>query len=510
MKRLGQWLSAAPAFAFATAIVIGAATALSTLSVNGLWQDELYTAWIVDPAVGFETTLSRALHDVSPPIYYVILRPISSMFGGDEVGLRLFSALSAIAAVILLIAAGARFFSLPARLFAAAMATGSVYWAWQAQNARFYAFGVLLSVGMMLLALQALKDRQRRDVLGWISAVMLVGAFTHFYLLFESLAVLALLCIYRPRDRMLLAIIGAVLLVLVVAYVELVVRSLSYAALDKNWIGNDQQWYADQIQSAIHTVLPRAGMLALAICAVIAVAMARSRTRYIDPAPVLLCLGVPVLVLMQAVASSFASAPNFYHRYVLLASPFLWGGYALLYDYGIRRSAPLLQTASGLVVASLTLWMAMNMATARHRPGGEAFRESARAIAAIDSCKGAEIPVVLGERRSWFRSPGGLEPIRAAYAKYLKGFAIPRPVFEEDLLNGQLNGLSSLIRARIDGDGCPVLAWGVHGIETEDVRALANHILQGVDRESQTNRLKLVFFQEGAYGFLILLQQGGR
>jgi hypothetical protein len=500
--------SAAATIGFGVAVAIGCGAALAGLGVSSLWQDELYTGWIVDPAIGLPGTIVRALHDIGPPLYYLLQWPVSRLLGDGEIGLRLLSALSAIAAVLLFIAGGARFFSLQARLFGAALATGSAYWAAQAQNARGYALGLLISTGMLLLALAALKDRGRRTVLVGLIALMLAGTFTHFYLLFEALAVLAVLFLYRPRDRVLLAGAGALLLAVAVLYVELVIRPSSYAALDQNWIPGDADWYVLQLQSSVSALLPRTALLALGLCGALAlVGVARRQPPVSASAPWVLCLAVPALVALEAVAASLLTTPNFHHRYLLIGSPFLWAAAALLYERGVGAAAPPLRALAGLVLAALTLWMAVTMAAARQRPSGEPFRSSAQAIAALPACKGAAIPAVVSERRRWFRSADGIEPIRAAYAKYLAGFAQPQPIFLEDVLAQRLGSLTGLLQQRIDEGGCPVLAWVVHGIEREAAQELGASILSATGRDSAAARLEVITFPEGPGGYLVTIRR---
>ena len=509
MIRFAKAAASGPAVGFAVAAAIGIATALATLRVSSLWQDEFHTRWVVDPAIGLPATVDRALLDASPPFYYLVLWPVTQLLGGDEVGLRLPSALFASAAILLLVLGGARFFSLPARLFAAAMATGSLYWASQAQNARYYGLGLLISTGIALLALAALQDRKRRAVLGGLLALMLVGTFTHFYLLFESLAVLAVLFLYRPRDRALLAVAGAALFLVAMLYLQLVIRRRTFFALDANWIPGDAGWYLVQLESAATSLLPRAAQLGLVICGLVMAVLLAQRKSLASadgPAAVVLCLAVPVLMALAAFAAAVATIPNFHHRYLLLAAPFVWVAFALFYDRSIERAAPPLRTVAGLALAALVLWMAVSMSLFRQRPSNEPFRSSAAAIATLPACRDAVIPVVLSERRRWFRDPAAVEPVRAGYAHYLAGFARTEPVFAEDIRAGRLGELKGLLQRRIDDGGCPVLGWFVHAADEALAGELGRGLLTAAGRDSAMARLELMTFREGSLGYLIVVK----
>src|SRR5690606_33477660 len=103
----------------------------------------------------------------------------------DE-ALRLFSAIWAVAAVVLFIAATGSAFSLPGRLFAAALATASNFWFYQAQNARFYALGFFIGAAILAVSIALLRPREPgEEPTNWrvplLFGLMLFGSFMHFY-----------------------------------------------------------------------------------------------------------------------------------------------------------------------------------------------------------------------------------------------------------------------------------------------------------------------------------------
>jgi hypothetical protein len=222
--------------------------------------------------------------------------------------------------------------------------------------------------------------------------------------------------------------------------------------------------------------------------------------------PVVLCLAVPVLMMMATIAAAVATIPNFHHRYLLLAAPFAWVAFALVYDRSIEKAASPLRIAAGLALAALVLWMAVSMSLFRQRPSNEPFRTSAAAIAALPACRDAVIPVVLSERRRWFRGSGAVEPIRAGYAHYLAGFAQPEPMFVEDIRAGQLGGLKALMQERIDDGGCPVLAWAVHAFDEALAREVGHRLIAAADRDGSMARLELITIHEGGPGYLITIR----
>lgn len=496
--------------AFGVAAAIGIGAAFVGLDSASLWQDELYTAWIVDPAIGLRETSARALRDVGPPLYYVLLWPVAQVLGATEIGVRLFSVLCAIGAVVLFVAGGRPFFSLRARLFAAAMATGSSYWFIQSQNARFYALGMLVSTALLLLALSALeRPRVSRSTIGLFAATA-IATLIHFYLFYISMAVLAVLFLLRPAQRVATAGWAAFLLVVAVTYLKLVIEPHSYAAIGANWLRNDTAWYAEHLRIALQHTLTNKAAMALALC-LLPGCVALVRTRRLppgSPVPIVLCLAVPLLVLLAGSVSSLLFTPNFHSRYLLLTLPFLWGLFALLYDRSVAAAPRGLRLAvdAGLVV--LLLWIAETAALNRFKPYTEPFRESAARIAAIPACQGQEILAVILERRSWFRSDEGVEPIRAAYARYLGNHASVRTVFFEDLVAGSMtDDTRRLLTDRIDGKGCPVLAWTVHLATPQTAAEIGKAILVVTDRAARAPDLETIAISTGLDGFILKMRR---
>jgi hypothetical protein len=507
-----------PPVCFGVATAIGLAAAFVGLTVSSLWQDELYTGWIVEPAIGWAGTVARALHDVGPPLYYLLLWPFVQLLGDGEIGLRLFSTLCAVASILLFVLGGASFFGLRARLFAAAMAAGSSYWFMQAQNARFYALALLISTGLLLLGLAALR---RDRSLGGLFVLMAAATFTHFYLLFESLAVLMVLALYRPRRRVLLISFGGLLLISALLYVKFVISRLSYASTGENWIPNELAWYVLQLRATIQLSLTHKAMLALVVCAIAGAAVIVRHAKKPGLPTLLawvaargdlaLCVAVPAIVLAGGVASSFVVTPNFHSRYLLICSPFLWGLVALCYDRSVETAPVLLRRGANLALSAIVLWMAVTMALTRDRPIGEPFRESAAEIKAIPACRGETLPAVVGERKRWFRSPEALQPIRAAYAKYLQGFADPQLIYAEDILSGNISDdWKKLLRERIDGSGCPVLAWTVHTIPRDVADEIGAKILAATDRQARAADLGVIVVKDGFEGYVLTMKRGAR
>src|SRR5262245_26919226 len=143
---------------FGFAVVAGLAGAFVGLDTHGLWFDELFAARLIEP--DSTSLMARITTDVHPPVYLVLLSLYSKVAGEGDAALRGLSAFAACAAILVFVTATKRTFSLPARLFGAAMATGSLFWFFQAQNVRSYALCLLIGAGILSGCL-SLLDEQR-------------------------------------------------------------------------------------------------------------------------------------------------------------------------------------------------------------------------------------------------------------------------------------------------------------------------------------------------------------
>jgi hypothetical protein len=520
---------------FAAATVIGLVAAFVGLDRSSLWYDELYTAWVVAPAADTTGLLSRALKDVTPPGYYLALWPMVRMLGNAEIGLRLPSAVSAVAAVLLLVGGSGRNFSMAGRLFAGAMATGSFFWFFQAQNARCYALAFLLGTAVLLFGLAIVSRRSVRPrTLAALLALTFASAFVHFYLMYECVAVLLLLALLVPRHRPAFLVLAALLLVSALAYVKLVISHFTQHSLDKNWIANGVDWYSINLRDALNLSFDHKALLALAVClAGIGMHLVRrhDRSRRCDePAhgaalravtisgrrieiagDTIFLVGVPVIVLAAGITSSMAFAPNFTSRNLLICSPFLWALLARAYDFGVAALPSPLRTAANLSLSVIVVWMASTMAVGRFHPRGEAFRESAQWIASQPACRDEIIPVLTGERKEWFRSATGSGFREEIYGKYLGGFARPESLYVEDVVAGRLRpGLAKLLRDRIDGIGCPVLAWTAHFTTRAGAEALGRELLEAVGRTDRAADLRLEIVKDGQEAYVLYVQSPAR
>ncbi len=511
---------------FGIACAIGLVGAFVGLETHGFWFDELFTARILEPIDG-SSLISRIVTDVHPPIYLVALSFYSGLVGDGDAALRSFSALSACAAIVVFVAGTKRSLSLPARLFGAAMATGSLFWFFQAQNARSYALCLLFSAGILALCLSLLVEPRRgeRAKLVALLLLMFTGSFVHFYVMYESLAALAVLALLRRERRYTMLAAAAALMIASALYVKLVIVPFSRVDLGNNWYANDPTWYYLVLKSCVQYSFGDAGLVALGLCAAGFVfsrigsparsfdsSAPSSRPDSLDRFPVdsvtTFLVGVPLLVLLGGIVSSTILAPNFFDRNFLIVSPFAWAFSARLYDAAMANTPRLVRTALNIALASIVLAMAsivtLRLPSENAPAMYEPFRQSAHWIRTLPECRGQLVPVISTDNSRWYK-PGYAELIyTSGYGRYLRGYAQPRLVFTEQIRARRLpEGLARELQRRLDGDGCPVVAWAAHNVSPEAMSAAKAALLQSLGRSMAAAAVETKEFRDGSMGFVL-------
>ena len=192
---------------------------------------------------------------------------------------------------------------------------------------------------------------------------------------------------------------------------------------------------------------------------------------------------MPLIVLAGGIASSLLIAPNFTDRNLLICAPFLWAFCAKLYDASVPGAERPVRMAANLLLSAVVLWTVVAMTLGRERPWNEPFRESADWIRTFPECRDRPIMVVNAQPRAWFK-PGYSEILYADfYANYLGDFAHPQVVFKEDILAHKLSDeMKEYLQWRVDGNGCPILAWSIHLITEEELAAAGRELLKAIDR----------------------------
>jgi hypothetical protein len=201
-------------------------------------------------------------------------------------------------------------------------------------------------------------------------------------------------------------------------------------------------------------------------------------------------------------------APSFFDRNVLVVSPFLWALAARSYDGAMAKAPVAIRLALGGTVGVIVL--SMTGIAASRLPSGEApaiyepYRQSAEWIQTLPACRGQALPVITTDSPDWYKPGYAAFIYEAGYARYLRGFATPQLVFGADLAAGKLPaGLATELQRRLDGHGCPVLAWAAHNMNPALIASIQQKLLEALGRPDAAGRVAIQPFSDGSPGYVL-------
>ncbi len=527
---------AAPSlFELAMALILGLGLvfAFVGLAASSYDIDELFTLHVIDHRGGLAEVTRRTLDHTGPPLYYGLLFEWSKLAGLSEAALRLPSAVFATGAVMLFALGAGAPFSRPARLSAAAVAVCGRFWMIQSQLALGYALALLVSAGLVVLAL-ALRRRVQEGRSPWpiwasLTLLSLAGAMVHFYLALEAGLVMGFLVLTTGPLRLKGALLGAGLAcVAVTATYGAVLLNHTQEDIEHMRLGGGSGFLVRQALLALRDAY--GPLSAVAMIAVIATAVARVRKGLREGVPVKALIGpdlqwsaglaafVLVGMAVLGVAASLAVAPSFSGRGLLVAAPMAWLLTAVAFELrGFRRQAP--QHPALMLVMALVLGVSQaQQLQGRFLPRGEEWRASARYVDETKTCQGRPIPV-LEPPRYGPPTPYFIRLDQAAfYGRYAASPQRLVPFAMADVAAGRPD-LAALWKERLGADAshCPILAAQVHGLspgQAEDLRrAIASAVGAPDDRvvlRSFPNfRLKLFGWRPQAGAYIYLARHAG-
>lgn len=479
-------------------IAVGGLGAFVGLSASSLWTDELFSAhFSTGTPESFGAWLWRVSADVNPPGYYLLLWVTRELVDMEFTLLaRGLSAALGCAAIAMVIAAPTRSVGRTPRLVAGAVAASSLPWFLMTQEARAYALEFLLVAALLAASLRALERlRGGRVPWGTLAAAVVVGtaaSLAHYYALLVAGAVFAGLLVAARNRRARLVVTAAGALVLACTVAVLVWHLPRMAPeLDDTWFTTATQFLLEQLAIGVKTGLI-GGRLLVPVFGVLAVFAVWATFRR-GPgavrgllaadhagASILLLGGVVVLTVVFAWFVSVAFTPMLSHRLFYLLSPAVWIAIAYVtqaifdaLDEGVAARLFAAAVALALVIAATVV-------RERGRDDKQAWRHSAEAVAALDGCVSAELPVVWWEQ-AYFRDNNP----EHFYGYYLPDGAPRRwlPVPRRDGFAALDDAaVASLVaRTAAGARDCRLLLWHVHfaPLRDQDARvtaALARHL----------------------------------
>jgi hypothetical protein len=479
-----------PALAYALIALVACVFAFVGLGQSNFWADELFTVFVIGGDDGLAGVWRRALTDVHPPLYYMLLHGWSRLGVSSEAWLRLPSAICAVLGLLLTARVLWRRFTPAALGYALAVAASSFFFFEQSQNARSYGVSILVASGLLGLALRL---RERTTATGpfpvgafvALFALGLAGSFIHFYLLLLTGMVLAwLLAVPRLRAPVIAA--GLLILAAVGGYTWLLLQATAQD-VDRTWYRADARFFWDQTSIAKKHLATAASGWTLTLLGIAALSLRWRRGRGALAAQVpdagraaaRLSLFVLVGMIASGVLVSCLLAPSYSARNVLTGLPFICALLAWLYDAaGPRLGSRTSHALAALLALSVAgnLWLIGGRLVERNEP----WRATAQFVARMPGCTGQSIPVMhpykFGPPTSAFRAFAE----RRFFGHYAPaGMRITAWMPSELVGRHPVPALRMLLATRAEQagqGGCALLAWAVHDLDKKSAPLLAEDL----------------------------------
>jgi len=152
-----------------------------SISYQSIWYDEAVTAEMV--AASFGKLIRGDVADLgNPPLYLILCRVWTLIFGHSEIALRSFSAIVGGLAVPLLARLGRRLCGIRVGLIAAALLTISPMAVELSNEARVYALFLFLTIANMLFFVDWYETRRRASLVIY-AVTMVLCLYSHYYAL---------------------------------------------------------------------------------------------------------------------------------------------------------------------------------------------------------------------------------------------------------------------------------------------------------------------------------------
>lgn len=367
------------------------------LTSRSLWFDEAFSWRLVQFPV--KEMIDRAAQDVHPPLYYLLLRGWTFVFGLSVVALRSFSVVFAgatVAAAFLFVKSAFRsnYAALLASLLIA-VSGWQIQFAWEA---RMYTLGTFLAIVSSWLLVVA--TRKTKGGLGiWMLYGGIIAAFAYIhYIAFYTIAAHALFVAGSIIDRtkwrigeMLQlrltwhALVAAVIAALIYAPWFPVFLSQNARVQEQYWVPRIGGWsipdtfYRMAIPTAgipshagfamVGTIIP---LFIVTVSWILLVRWKKSAGSWL----VVLCAVAPFVL---SIVVSFVGQSLYQDRFLIFAQPFILIGFAVLIariPFLIFRRIVTIGVVGGFLVAYIMFWQELDIS---NKPG---VRTAAKYISA--------------------------------------------------------------------------------------------------------------------------------
>jgi mannosyltransferase len=242
-----------------------------TVGLQGYDFDEGGTLYVIGGSF-MQMVHGIGRYESTPPLYYVLAWAWAHPFGTGEAGLRLLSAMTGAATVVLVYAAGRTLGSARVGLVAAAVVATSPYLVFYSQEARSYSLYAFIATAGFLCCVRAI-DNPRARTLGLWAAISILAIATHYFAFFLWVGQAVVLAVFGAPRRLLAWSIAAVALA---SLPLLVLAKHQAAAGHASWIGSAPLTQRLRVMAETFTLgatfkgtLPHSILIICGLCAIV-------------------------------------------------------------------------------------------------------------------------------------------------------------------------------------------------------------------------------------------------
>ena len=163
--------------------VLASLVYLYNITFSDLWIDETFTKKIIEFPI--PRMLDLLAGDFHPPLYFLVLKAFTTVFGNSNFSIRLFSVIGVLCTFILSYFAGQRVFGKKGALIFCMAILSIPMLAANSHNARMYTWAAFSVSGVFLYSFLYLKIQTKRDLI-FLGLMTLIAAYTHYYALIAA------------------------------------------------------------------------------------------------------------------------------------------------------------------------------------------------------------------------------------------------------------------------------------------------------------------------------------
>jgi uncharacterized membrane protein len=165
-------------FIFLTLIVLSAVFYFNNILFSDLWSDEVYTKAMVTSSISDMFSLFR--NDLHPPLYFIVLKVFTSLFGSGAISLRAFSVIGVLSTLVLGYFSGQRIFGKQGAIYFCLMLVSLPMLAIYSHEARMYTWAAFSITGVFIYSYLFLKTEENRDLV-FLFMFSLLAIYMHYY-----------------------------------------------------------------------------------------------------------------------------------------------------------------------------------------------------------------------------------------------------------------------------------------------------------------------------------------